>query len=643
MTLAVLAALLAACGEPAPVDYSGPTADWPEYGGDKGGLRHSPVNQITRANVGRLEAAWVYRHGDVADGSGETSRTSFNATPIVADGTLYFCTGFNRVIALDPETGHERWTFDPKLRNKRLQGPYPLTCRGVSYWRDAQALETDFCSARIFTGTLDSQLIALDARTGRPCTDFGTRGRVELRERVGTATPWEYYVTSPPLAIGGRVIVGALVADNLRADAPSGVVRAFDARSGELSWAWDPVPPEHESPAGEGADFTGGTANVWSILSADPERNLVFVPTGNAAPDYYGGERHGLDYYSSSVVALEASTGKVAWFFQTVHHDLWDYDVPAQPVLFELKTADGPVPALAQATKMGHMFLLNRETGEPLFPVEERPVPQGGVPGEVLSPTQPFPTHPPPLHPPTLTPKDAWGFTPWDRAQCAEIIGRYRSEGIFTPPSLEGTIQYPGPGGGPNWGSVSIDPAAGVLFVNQMRVPVVVQLVPRAEYQKLDEKAVVYPNELYPMQGTPYGLRRGPLLSPLGAPCNPPPWGTLKAVDLGSGEVRWESSLGTTRDQAPFPLWFALGAPNLGGSIATGGGLIFIGATTDKFLRAFDAATGEELWSQRLPYTANATPITYRLRSDGKQYVVIAAGGHGWSEPGDALMAFALP
>ncbi len=637
----VLAAALAGCGAaPAPIDYSGPTAEWPEYGGDKGGLRYSPLNQITPRNVDRLEPAWVYHHGDISDGSGTVTRTSFNATPIVVDGSLYFCTGFNRVIALDPESGEERWSFDPELRTSRLQGPYPLTCRGVAHWRGSEARGA--CAQRIFTGTIDAELIALDAETGRPCADFGVNGRVALREGVGEAEPWEYYVTSPPLVLDDLVVVGALVADNLRADAPSGVVRAFDVRTGALRWAWDPLPPDWEAPP-SGESYTPGTANVWSILSADAERKLVFVPTGNAAPDYYSADRRGLDYYASSVVALDATSGEVAWHFQTVHHDVWDYDVPAQPVLFELESEEGRVPALAQATKMGHIFLLHRETGEPLFPVVERAVPQDGVPGEMLSPTQPFPTHPLPLHPATLRPDEAWGFTPWDRRKCAEIIAGYRSEGIFTPPSLEGSVQYPGSAGGANWGGVSIDPGAGILYVNQLRLPLVVQLIPREEYEQLDESAVVYPDELYPMKGTPYGLRRGPLLSPLGAPCNPPPWGTLTSVDLASGKVRWESTLGTTRDQAPFPLWLPLGAPNLGGSIVTASGLVFIGATTDKFLRAFDAASGEELWTERLPYTANATPLTYRLREDGKQYVVIAAGGHGWSEPGDALMAFALP
>jgi quinoprotein glucose dehydrogenase len=603
-------------------------------------MKWSPLTQINAANVRDLEVAWVYRHGDVSDGKHGTTRTSFNATPIVADDTLYFCTGFNRVIALDPETGVEKWSFDPKLQSRRLQGPYPMTCRGVAHWSGA-ASDTGACRRRIFTGTLDSELIALDAETGKPCEDFGEHGRVALREGIGDAPSWEYYVTSPPLVIRDAVVVGALIADNERTDAPAGVVRAFDARSGKLRWAWDPVPPDWQRPPP--GSYTPATPNVWSIMSGDAERGLVFVPTGNAAPDYFAGERKGLDYYSSSVVGLDVATGAVRWRFQTVHHDHWDYDVPAQPALFQIDGVGGGRPAVAQITKMGHLFLLDRETGAPLYPVEERPVPQGGVPGDVLAPTQPFPTHPAPLAPETLTPADAWGFTPWDRKKCREIIAGMRSDGIFTPPGLGPSIQYPGNAGGPNWGGVSIDPTRGVLFVNSMRVPSVIQLLPRAEFEKLDPTAVHYPEMLAPMRGTPYGLRIGPLLGPLGAPCNPPPWGVITAVELRSGKVLWESTLGTTRDQAPFPIWLPLGAPNLGGSIATAGGLVFIGATTDKFLRAFDAQTGEEIWRQRLPFTANATPMTYRLRKDGRQFVVVASGGHGWSEPGDALLAFALP
>lgn len=635
------------CGSRTQIDRQGAVAEWPEYGATKGGLKYSPLDQITPENVDDLEVAWVYRHGDFSDGSGEFARTSFQATPIVSEGTLYFCTGFARVIALDAETGAERWSFDPRLRARRGEGPYPLTCRGVAYWSGRPGGSAKACGRRIYTGTRDSELIALDAATGEPCRDFGRDGRVALREGVGEAEPWEYYPTSPPLVIGDVVVVGALVADQLRVDAPSGVVRAFDLVTGALRWAWDPVPPGWQADpeeAAAGHRYQSGTPNVWAPISGDEARGLVFVPTGNPATDSFAAGRRGLDHYGSSTVALDARTGEVVWHFQTVHRDVWDYDVASQPALFEADGVGGGRPAVAQATKMGHVFLLDRETGEPLYPVEERPVPQAGaVPGERLSPTQPFPTHPAPLQPDRLTAADAWGFTPIDEGFCRELIGRYRSHGIFTPPSVDGSIQYPGSAGGANWGGVAIDPVRARLYVNQNRMPMVVRLIPREEFEALDPGSVVYPDELYPAAGTPYGVERKSLLSNFGAPCIAPPWGTLTAVDLRTGAVLWEVPLGTTRDQAPWPLWLTLGSPNLGGPIATASGLVFIGATTDRFLRAFEADTGEEVWRARLPFTANSTPATYRLRPDGRQFVVVAAGGHGWSEPGDAVIAFALP
>ena len=626
------------------LDTSGPTADWPQYAGTTHGLSYSPLTQISSANVKRLELAWEHRSGDFSSGSETQSRTSFGARPIVPNDTLYYCTPYNNVIALDPETGAERWRFDAQLKNRKLEGPYPLVCRGVSYWREP-ALTGAVCEERILTGTIDSELIALDARSGKPCAGFGKDGRVDLREGVGQAPAWETYTTSPPLVIGDSVVVGALVSDNLRVDAPSGVIRAFDARSGALRWAWNPVPPgfaQRERAPGEPL-YTAGTPNAWSILSGDPERGLVFVPTGNPSPDLFNAIRQGLDYYGSSVVALRADSGEVAWHFQTVHKDVWDYDVPAQPALFQSEGVGGGRPGVAALTKHGFMFLLDRESGAPLYPVEERPAPQGGVADELLSPTQPWPTHPGPLAPTSVTADEAFGFTPVDRADCREKIAALHNEGLFTPPSREPSIVYPGTAGGPNWGGAAIDEKSGVAYVNVMRAAMVAQLVPREEFEQLDWKSVVYPTELYPMKGAPYGVKRGPLLSRFGAPCIPPPWGTLAAVDLRSGEKRWEVTLGTTRDQAPFPLWFDVGAPNLGGTLATAGGVVFIGATTDKFVRAFDARTGKPLWRYRTPYTANATPMTYRLSKSGKQFVVIAAGGHGWSEAGDALLAFALP
>ncbi len=642
--------MLVGCGAGEAPPASGPVAGWPVYAADPGGSRHSPLTEITPENVGELEVAWTYHSGDVLDGSTSFAPSTFQNTPILFGDSLYLCTPLNRVIALDPETGEERWSHDPQTD---IEGIYTLNCRGVTAWTDARALPGAPCARRIFTGTLDARLIALDADTGKPCPDFGEAGTVDLRAGVGDTKPGEYGVTSPPALIGDRIVTGSMVLDNRRVDAPGGVVRAFSARTGELLWAWDPVPPAGSGGRADG--YERGTANAWSILSVDEERNLVFVPTGNTSPDYYGGQREGLDYYSSSVVALDADTGRVVWRFQTVHHDVWDYDVPAQPVLFDFHNgkhgkgggAGEAVPALAVATKMGHLFFLDRRSGEPLLPVEERPVPQGGVDGEVLAPTQPFPVKPPPVHPARLDPEDAFGFTFWDRGRCREAIESLRSEGIFTPPSTQGSVQYPGMVGGANWGSLSIDAGRNLLVLNTQRVATLIRLIPRADFEARFAATGVPKFGFEPQAGTPYGLERVPLLSPLGAPCNPPPWGTLLGIDLATGDVRWEVPLGTTRDLAPFPVWWFLGTigvPNIGGPMTTASGVTFIAATTDAYLRAFSSETGEELWKARLPTSGHATPMTYRL-PDGRQYVVIAAGGHMLmgTRPGDALVAFALP
>lgn len=656
--LLTLIVLLPGCARRPDLNYSGAISEWPEYGSDKGGSRHSPLDQITRQNVSSLKVAWTFNSGDISDGKGDTTTSSLQVTPIVVDDVMYFCTPFNRVIALDPESGRQLWAFDPGLRNRQLHGGYPLTCRGVATWRDPAKTNGELCSRRIFTGTQDAELIALDAATGKPCADFGNGGRVALREGLGDAPIWEYYTTSPPVVIGDVVAVGALVADNIRTNAPPGVVRAFDVRSGQLRWAWDPIPPglenvapDHQDSVPQGsAKFRRSTANVWGVMAADPARDLLFLPTGNAPPDYFGALRQGLDYFSNCVIALRASTGKLVWRFQTVHHDLWDYDLAAQPTLFEFPGPSGPVPALVQAAKSGHVFLLNRETGEPLFPVEERPVPQGAAPGETLSPTQPFPTRPPTLLPATLRPEDAYGFTFWDRGKCRDRLQQLRSDGIFTPPSLQGSIHYPSAAGGVNWGGGSLDPERRLFVVNQTRVPSVVTLVPRADYEKIKGSIPTFTRSLpgttslYGEQaGTPYAVRRELLLSPWGAPCSAPPWGTLTAVDLASGTVRWQVTLGTTREMAPFPLWLKEGVPNIGGPITTATGVLFIAATTDNYIRAFDTETGKELWSAHMPFAGHATPLTYRLKKNGKQYVVIAAGGHVFSKKqGDAIIAYAL-
>lgn len=642
-----LAAGCHAAPEPAPDAASEPgaTAGWPNYGGEDAS-QYSPLEEITPANVGQLELAWEHRSGDFSDGSGDWGLTSFQVTPVVDGDTLYYCTPFGRVFALDAETGAERWQFDPQAQNRR-SGVYPVICRGVALWQASDPEEAaGSCGQRVLYGTRDAELIALDAATGQPCADFGTAGRVSLRENITGGEPLVYYPTSPPWVQNDVAVIGAMVPDNERKDVPSGVVRAFDVRSGELVWAWEPVTEEyrerHRDSLGN-ARYHMGSPNVWAPIAGDPARGLVYVPTGNPAPDLFAGERDGIDTYGSSVVALDDRSGEPSWHFQTVHNDVWDYDVASQPTLFRIPGVGAGRAGLAQATKMGHVFLLDRNTGEPLYPVEERPVPGNGVPGETLSPTQPFPTHPAPLHlPQRLGPEDMDGFVWLDKLACRRELAKYRNEGVFTPPSLEGSILYPSTTGGINWGGISIDPERSLLIVNQMHLASVVQLIPRDEYDALNP-ASGYPLEHYPMTGSPYGVRRFPLLSPLGAPCNPRPWGSLTAVDLRTGETVWRRSLGNTRGQAPWPLWFDAGSPNAGGPLTTASGLIFIAATTDSSFRAFASASGELLWEYDLPFTGNATPLSYRTRPQGRQFVVLAAGGHGWSEAGDALLAFSLP
>ena len=630
--------------------------DWPAWGGDHGGGKYSTAAEITPENVAQLEVVWSYRTGDflTKDGSPRggvppkgKGKTSFQATPVLdaESRTLYFCSPLNRVFALDAETGLERWVFDPESRDR----DWNKRCRGVALWEDPAA-DAVPCAKRVFASTLDARLIAIDAATGERCADFGTNGEVDLRRGVGEHPPTEYRPTSTPTVIGDVVAVGAAVADGRRLLVPAGVIRGFDARTGALRWAFDPVPPDSPEfpPLPPGPDgsprWHPGTPNVWGVMSADPERDLLLLPMGNPSPDFYRGDgtRPGLDHYGSAVVALRGSTGEVVWSFQTVHHDLWDYDVSAPPSVIEVEKDGRRRAAVAQATKMGFLFVLDLETGEPLWPVEERAVPQGGAAGEHLAPTQPFPTHPPPLHPLTLTPDEAWGLTPLDRGWCREEIERLRSDGIYTPPTVVGTVEYPGVAGGTNWGGIAFDPVRQIAVMNQSRMPNTIRLVPRAEATDVEEDPPF--TLVFLQEGTPYALEQGVLVSPLGIPCSPPPWGTLLAVDLRRGEKLWEIPFGTTRGNAPWPFWLPLGMPSMGGPIVTVSGLAFIGAAMDGYLRAYDTTNGEELWRHHLPAGGQATPMTFRLEG-GRQLVVIAAGGHGTlgTEAGDWVLAFGLP
>jgi quinoprotein glucose dehydrogenase len=670
------------------------TSDWPTYGGDPGGQRYSSLTDVTPANVNALRRAWVY-HTHALDSARLGHRSAaFESTPILFHGTLYLTTPFDEVIALDPLTGAERWRYDPQL--PPIGEGNLVTSRGVASWDGGGQ---GACASRLFLGTLDARLIALDATDGHPCPDFGDNGEITLTNGVQHKEGATYAITSATTVIGDVVVVGSSIPDNQAVDVEMGIVRGFDVRSGRLLWTWDPIPwALGETPR-------TGAGNAWSTISADPALGLIYVPTGSAAPDYYGGLRPGDNRDADSIVALDAATGAKRWAFQVVHHNLWDYDVAAQPVLFTWRKS---TPAVAVTTKMGQVFVLDRRTGVPLFPVTEMPVPQSDIFGETTSATQPISSLPP-VGPTTLDyPSNGWQRDARNADFCATQIRALRYDGMYTPPSLRGSVEFPGPLGGVNWGSPAFDPQSGVLYANNNRYPYEVWLIPISSQPPRKYAGVIalckfllfgrrklkialaillvfagcvlrrswlpgwwcgvsallvvagvvlgnnlaarthyiaetrslnapFGDDLSPDRGAPYLMHRKPILDYDGLPCTNPPWSALTAIDLNTGKKLWEVPVGTLVPGAK------TGTVGLGGPIVTAGGLVFTAATKDPFLRAFDAKTGEQLWQGQLPVPAQSTPMTYK--AGGKEFIVIAAGGHGTfgTPQGDSLVAFALP
>jgi quinoprotein glucose dehydrogenase len=656
------AALVTATG----LAHAGDTP-WLFYGGDAGGSHYSPLTGLDRDNVAGLELAWSYRTRALARHPERAGFATFHATPLrlpaAAGGALVFCTPYNRIIALDPATGAERWVYDSEPDLGPLGTRY--NCRGIAYWQDPAAESRAACQHRLFMGTTDLRLVAIDANDGQPCEAFGNDGEVDVLAMVRTETEEKARLTgrpadlrhgdvqfsSPPAVVGDVVVLGSSNNTKFRrSDGPSGVVRAFDARTGALRWTFDPVPRNPGDP--EAANWTPaaldltGAANVWSMMSVDEARELLFLPTASASPDFYGGTRPGDNRYANSVVALHGRTGEVAWHFQIVHHDVWDLDLPAQPILVDIELDGRRLPVVVQLTKQGMIFVLHRDTGEPVFPVEERPVPTDGMPGEQLSPTQPYPTRPPLLVEHRLAPDDAFGFTLFDRGACRQMIAASRHDHYYAPPVREGTAVFPGMSVN-NWGGGAFYPAANLLVVPINRAPIFRALVPVDEVDpaELNGRADGPPmGRPFAIDGTPYAQIFKPLLSPLFSPCNRPPWGELAGVDLAAGEIVWRRNFGVLDKLMPVPIPLEWGTPNAGGPIVTDGGLVFIGATMDERFRAFDVASGELLWETTTPTAAMATPMTYV--ADGRQFVVVAAGGHMWQypfKPGDWLLAYALP
>lgn len=617
-----------------------PAGDWHQYGRTPFGQRYSPLDQINTDNVATLEQAWVFQTGDVRR-SEDVPETTYQVTPLKINDTLYLCTPHSWAMAIDAKTGQEKWRFDPEVPDNTDR--QHQTCRGVTFYQDTAMSVDASCAARVYLPTSDARLIALDANNGEICADFGDQGTVHLEDGMPYNPAGYYYSTSPPVVADGKIIIGGAVNDNYSTKSQSGVIRAYDVNSGELVWNWDSGNPEQTEPIPEGQTYTANSPNSWSVSSADEELGMIYVPLGNKVPDQLGmGRSEEVETYSSSIVALSLETGQVQWVRQTVHHDLWDMDVPAQPALLDITTSDGEnVPALVGPTKQGDIYVLDRRTGEPIIPVREVPAPSGAIPEDFTASTQPVSDLT--FMPEPLTEKDMWGITLFDQLACRIQFHQLKYEGRYTPPSLEGTLVYPGNFGTFNWGSVAIDPEKQIMFGMPTYLAFTSQLIPRDEVpprgtEKASEMGINR-NE-----GAPYAVSMGPFLSPVGVPCQAPPWGYVAGADLRTGEVVYKHKNGTVEDMTPLPLPFELGVPGIGGPIITKGGVAFLGAAVDNYFRAYDVTTGKQLWEARLPAGGQSTPMTYTT-DDGTQYVLIVAGGHGsiGTKAGDYVVAYKLP
>lgn len=670
---AIEGVLPAARGLQAPADNV-PDGEWQAYGRTGHGQRYSPLEAITPANAAQLQVAWHYRTGDRRGRPGDPEETTFEVAPLKIGDNLFLCTPHQLVVALDATTGQEIWRFDPKIRSGlALQH---LTCRGLSYWsRQAAASDAmvspppapasaidqpelpiaaqdspsiDDCPRRLFLPSADGRVIALDPQTGAVCRRFGGgTGQINLWQGMPHVRLGGYYSTSPVVASRRVLVVGGTVLDNVSTREPSGVVRGFDIETGALLWHWDPARPDDNTLLTPGQTYSESTPNVWSIMSVDEALGMVYLPVGNQPPDQWGGRRSPeVDRVSSSVVALDLATGRLRWVFQTVHHDLWDYDVPSQPTLVNLTIGGVAVPALVQPTKQGELFVLDRRTGEPVHPVREVAVPQGAAPGDRTAPTQPVSAVS--FEPEPLTGASMWGVTPFDQLGCRIAFHRMRYEGRYTPPSTRRTLVYPGNFGVFNWGGIAVDPVRQIAFTTPGYLAFTSQLVPRPDDTSMVVQGRNRPADDLPALnenfGAPFAVKLAAFTSPFGIPCQAPPWGYVAGVDLAEGRIVWRHRNGTVRDLAPVPLPLRMGVPSLGGPLLTAGGVAFLSGTLDNYLRAYDATTGRQLWQSRLPAGGQATPISY-LGRDGRQYVVVAAGGHGslGTKAGDSVIAYALP